>query len=214
MLKQVTYLIVFNSFAPYGEASVAQTNFTSIGVNSISALITKQINKTFTNLLYKITKDKSLQFDLSSAVYSSNDLFSSGTLSATSTQFDRYNVKFKIGKSFFSDKVRVNFGSDFDINLRSSAQSGNFQWLPDLNVEWVLNTEKNLLLLVFSKNSLDISGSTLGRRNRQGIGITYKKDFDKSPFEKKSNDIQFKTSAPAQTPPADKQPANTTGGGR
>jgi hypothetical protein len=83
-----------------------------------------------------------------------------------------------------------------------------------LNVEWVLNTEKNLLLLVFSKNSLDISGSTLGRRNRQGIGITYKKDFDKSPFEKKSNDIQFKTSAPAQTPPADKQPANTTGGGR
>jgi TamB, inner membrane protein subunit of TAM complex len=120
MLKQVTYLIVFNSFAPYGESSVAQTNFTSIGVNSISALITKQINKSFTNLLYKITKDKSLIFDLSSAVYSSNDLFSSGGVSATSTQFDRYNLKFKIGKSFFSDKIRVNFGSDFDINLRAS----------------------------------------------------------------------------------------------
>ncbi|MFY7965156.1 MAG: translocation/assembly module TamB domain-containing protein [Chitinophagaceae bacterium] len=206
MLKQVTYLIVFNSFAPYGESSVAQTNFTSIGVNSISALITKQINKSFTNLLYKITKDKSLQFDLSSAVYSSNDLFSQGTVSATSTQFDRYNVKFKIGKSFFSDKVRVNFGSDFDINLRSSTQSGNFQWLPDLNVEWTLNAEKNLLLIVFSKNSLDISGNTLGRRNRQGVGITFKKDFDKSPFEKKNNDVQFTVPPVNPAPPADKQP--------
>ncbi len=207
MLKQVTYLIVFNSFAPYGEASVAQTNFTSIGVNSISALITKEINKNLTNLLYKITKDKSLQFDLSSAVYSSNDLFSS--INATSTQFDRYNVKFKIGKSFFSDKVRINFGSDFDINLRSSTQSGNFQWLPDWNLEWSLNADKNLLLLIFSKNSLDISGNTLGRRNRQGVGITYKKDFDKNPFEKKNNDVQFV----APTPPANKTPeVNTTGG--
>jgi len=185
MLKQVTYLIVFNSFAPYGDASVAQTNFTSIGVNSISALVTREINKTFTNLLYKITKDKSLVFDLSSSVYSSNDLFSQGNVSATSTQFDRYNVKFKIGKSFFSDKVRVNFGSDFDINLRAATQSGNFQWLPDLNVEWSLNAEKNLLLIGFVKNSLDISGNTLGRRNRQGIGITYKKDFNKNLFEKK-----------------------------
>ena len=129
---------------------------------------------------------------MSSAVYSSNDLFSTGGVSATSTQFDRYNLKFKIGKSFFSDKVKINFGSDFDINVRSSTQSGNFQWLPDLNVEWSLNAEKNLLLLVFSKNSLDISGNTLGRRNRQGVGITYKKDFDKSPFEKKNNEVQFK----------------------
>ncbi len=191
MLKQVTYLIVFNSFAPYGDASVEQTNFTSIGVNSISAILTKQINKSFTNLLYKITNDNSLAFDLSSNVYSSNDLFSQGNINATSSQFDRYNLKFKIGKSFFSDKVRFTFGSDFDINLRSSAQSGNFQWLPDWNVEWSLTNDKNLVLLVFSKNSLDISGSSLGRRNRQGIGISYKKDFDNSPFEKKNKQIEF-----------------------
>ena len=192
MLKQVTYLIVFNSFAPYGDASVEQTNFTSIGVNSISAIITKQINKSFTNLLYKITNDKSLAFDLSSNVYSSNDLFSQGNINASSSQFDRYNLKFKIGKSFFSDKVRVTFGSDFDINLRSSALSGNFQWLPDWNVEWSLTNDKNLVFLVFSKNSLDISGSSLGRRNRQGIGISYKKDFDNNPFEKKNKDVEFK----------------------
>jgi hypothetical protein len=184
MIKQVAYLIVFNSFAPYGEQSIAQTNFTSIGVNTISSLVTKEINKSITNLLYKITKDKSLFFDLSSAVYSSNDLFSTGSVNATSTQFDRYNVKVKVAKSFLDDKLRVNFGSDFDINLRTATQTGNFQWLPDVNVQWSLNETKNLLLVVFNKNSLDISGNTLGRRTRQGVGITYKKDFDINPFKK------------------------------
>jgi hypothetical protein len=186
MLKQVTYLIVFNSFAPYGDENTGQTNFTSIGVNTISAVITREINKSLTNFLYKITKDKSLIFDLSSAVYSSNDLFSQGGVTATSTSFDRYNLKVKLGKSFLNDKVRVNIGSDFDFGRSTSTESGNFQWLPDWNIEWSLNSDKNLLLLVFSKNTLDISGSTLGRRNRQGIGLTYKKDFDRSPFEKQS----------------------------
>lgn len=184
MIKQVAYLIVFNSFAPYGEQSIAQTNFTSIGVNTISSLVTKEINKTFTDLLYKITKDKSLIFDLSSAVYSSNDLFATGSLNATSTQFDRYNVKIKVGKSFLNNKLRVNLGGDFDINLRSATQTGDFQWLPDWNVQWSLNTDNSLSLVIFNKNSLDISGNTLGRRTRQGVGISYKKDFDRSPFER------------------------------
>ena len=66
----------------------------------------------------------------------------------------------------------------------------HFQWLPDWNVEWSLNSDKNVLLILFSKNSLDISGNNLGRRNRQGVGITYKKDFNSSPFEKKNNQVQ------------------------
>lgn len=181
MIKQVAYLIVFNSFAPYGESSIAQTNFSSIAVNTISSLVTKEINKAFTNLLYKITNDKNLIFDMSSSVYSSSDLFSTGSLNATS-QFDRTNIKVKVGRSFFNDKVRINVGGDFDFNLRSSTQTGNFQWLPDWNVQWSLNADRSLALVIFNKNSLDISGSTLGRRTRQGVGITYKKDFDNSLF--------------------------------
>lgn len=191
MLKQVTYLIVFNSFAPFGEGGGSQTDFTSIGLNTISSVLTKQVNKSITNLLYKITGDKSITFDLAAAAYNSNDLFGNG-VSASSGQFDRANVKFKIGKNFFNDNVIVSFGADLDFNVVSNAQNGNFQWLPDLNVEVVLSSNKKLRMLIFSKNSLDISGGNLGRRNRQGIGLTYKKDFNSSPFEKDSSDLQFK----------------------
>jgi len=187
MLKQVSYLIVFNSFAPLGEVGgVGGTSLTSLGVNTISQILVKQINKQLSGLLYKFTKDKSLHLDIGNSVYSSSSLFSQG-INATSgsSVLDRNRINFKIGYNFFNDKVLITFGSDFDFNLtNTTTQTGNFQWLPDLNVEIVLSQDKKLRALIFSKNSLDISGSNLGKRNRQGVGISYKKDFEKWPFGK------------------------------
>ncbi|MFP5040570.1 translocation/assembly module TamB domain-containing protein [Parasediminibacterium sp. JCM 36343] len=186
MLSQATSLIVFGSFAPYGQGVLAgggANNLNNFGVNTISQLVTKQVNKVVSNLLYKLTGDKSLRFDLGTSVYSSSSILdqSSGlTASTSSSHLDRTNVTFKVGKSFFNDNVIVTFGGDLDFNLgnTSTVANGNFQWLPDLNVELVLSQDKRLRAIVFSKNSLDISGSTLGRRNRQGVSLSYKRDFD------------------------------------
>lgn len=191
MLKQVMYLIVFNSFAPSNESGNNQGSLASIGVNTISSILTKQVNKSITNFLHKLTGDKSIQFDLNTAIYNSGDLFNNGSVNASSNQFDKANVKFKIGKNFFNDKVILTFGNEFDFNIRNAAQTGNFQWLPDVNVEIVLGAGNKLRMLIFTKNSLDVTGGSLGRRNRQGIGLTFKKDFDKTLFEKDTSSIIF-----------------------
>ena len=96
-------------------------------------------------------------------------------------RLDRTNINFKVGKSFFNDNVIVTFGGDLDFNLgtTSAIANGNLQWLPDLNIEWILSQDKRLIAIVFSKNNLDISGSTFGRINRQGVSLSYKRDFDK-----------------------------------
>jgi len=183
MLKQVTYVIVFNAFAPYGEAGgVGSTSITSLGVNTISQLLVKELNKALSNFLFSLTKDKSLHLDIGNSVYSSSSLFTQGvtTSSATSTTLDRNRINLKVGYNFFNDKVLLTFGSDFDFNLtNTTTQTGNFQWLPDLNVEILLTNDKKLRAIIFSKNSLDISGANLGKRNRQGVGISYRKDFEK-----------------------------------
>jgi hypothetical protein len=44
---------------------------------------------------------------------------------------------------------------------------------------------------VFTKNSLDISGSTFGRRNRQGVSISYRRDFDQL-FATKPDKVEVK----------------------
>ena len=186
MLSQATSLIVFGAFAPYGQGLLAGngTSINSLGFNTISQLLTKQVNKAVSNLLYKLTGDRGLQFNLGTSVYSSSSILdqSSGlTATSSSGHLDRTNVNFKIGKSFFNDNVIVSFGGDLDFSAPGSTSTianGNFQWLPDLNIELVLSKDKRLRAIVFNKNSLDISGSTLGRINRQGVSLSYKLDFD------------------------------------
>jgi hypothetical protein len=75
-------------------------------------------------------------------------------------------------------------GGDLDFNVRSSTniQNDNLQWLPDLNIEFILTRDRKLRAIVFNRNNLDINGSSLGRRNRQGVSISYRKDFEKFLF--------------------------------
>ncbi|MCW3111649.1 MAG: hypothetical protein JWR18_45 [Segetibacter sp.] len=183
MLKQVTYLIVFGSFAPYGEGRTIGANFATLGFNTISELISKQVNNVVSNILYKITGDRSLQFDVSTSVYNSSNMLFNGNVTATNA-IDRQKVNFKLGKSLFNNKVIVTFGGDIDFrmgtNTATSQQLGNLQWLPDLTVEVVLSKDRKIRAIVFSRNNLDIStgAQSVGRRNRQGASISYRKDFE------------------------------------
>lgn len=185
IIKQVSFLIVFNSFAPVGFNTGNSNNaysVTTIGINSISQLLTKEINKSVTNLLNKVTGDQSLRFDIGSKVYNSGNLLdpTGSGIAINSNKIDRQRVNLKFGRSFFNDKIIVNLGGDFDFNLRSasSIENNNFQWLPDVNIEFVLTKDRKLRAIVFNRNSLDIIGGSMGRRNRQGVSISYRKDFE------------------------------------
>ncbi len=180
MLKQVTYLIVFNSFAPYGEATGNATNPYSLGVNTLSQKITSEVNRIIGNLLYKITGDKSLQLDIAASTYSSSSVNGSATYTGV---LDRQQIGIKINKSLLDGKVIITFGGDFDFGLSSSSasQSSSFQWLPDVSVQIVLSKDRKLRAVVFNRSSLtnDGSSTSLGRRNRQGVSLSYTKDFEK-----------------------------------
>ena len=186
MLKQVTYLIVFNSFAPYGEAGGAATNPYSLGVNTLSQKITAGVNRIIGNLLYKITGDKNLQLDIAASTYSSSSFGNTYT-----GVLDRQQIGVKINKSLLDGKVIITFGGDFDFGLSGTAasQSGNFQWLPDISVQIVLSKDRKLRAVIFNRSSLSTDGTaSLGRRNRQGVSLSYTKDFEtfKDFFRKKN----------------------------
>ncbi len=180
MLKQVTYLIVFGSFAPYGEARTG-TNVTSIGLNTISQKLTAELNKLVSNLLFKITGDKSLQLDVATSTYSSASLIGNG-VGISSNKLDRQTVNLKVNQSLLDGKIIVTFGGDLDFNLSNSAatQAGNFQWLPDISVQIVLTKDRKLRAVIFNKSSLNVnSNAAIGRQNRQGVSISYTRDFEK-----------------------------------
>lgn len=201
ILKQVSFLIVLGSFAPTGNNgnnTIANPYMiTTLGVNTISQVLTKELNKAVSNILYKITGDKSLRFDLGTSLYSSNTLLdASSGLTTNSNKLDRTRVNLKLGYAFANDNVVVTLGSDLDFNVgnTTSFQNGNFQWLPDFNIKFILTKDRKLSAIVFTKNSLDISGSTFGRRNRQGVSISYRRDFDEL-FAKKPDPLEIKNPA-------------------
>jgi hypothetical protein len=185
ILKQVSFLIVFNSFAPVSFSNSNNNSaysVTTIGINTISQLLTKEINKSIGNLLNKVTGDKSLRFDIGSSVYNSGNLLdpTGAGIAINANKVDRTRVNLKLGRSFLNDKIVVNVGGDLDFNVRntSTIQNSDLQWLPDVNVEFILTKDKKLRAIIFNRNSLDINGSALGKRNRQGVSISYRKDFD------------------------------------
>jgi hypothetical protein len=194
MLSQVTSLIVFGSFAPYGQGLFAANSgsINNFGASTLSGAISKQLNKVVSNLVYKLTKDKSIKVDVSTSLYSSSSLVASSTggISQSNNGLDRSNFNFKIGKSFFNDRLIFTAGADLDFNVgaTSALTNGNLQFLPDINVEWILTNDKQLRLIFFAKNNLDATGGILGRRNRQGLSLSYKHDFDKI-FAKKEDVI-------------------------
>ena len=191
-------MIVLGSFAPTGNNgnnNVANPYMiTTLGVNTISQVLTKELNKAVSNILYKITGDKSLRFDLGTSLYSSNTLLdASSGFTANSNKLDRTRVNLKLGYAFANNNVIVTLGSDLDFNVgnTTSFQNGNFQWLPDFNIKFILTKDRKLSAIVFTKNSLDISGSTFGRRNRQGVSISYQRDFDEL-FATKPEKVELK----------------------
>ncbi len=212
MLKQVTWLIVFNSFSSYGDVMSGgggtSIRFGSLGVNTISQKLTNEVNKIVSNALYKLTGDRSLQFDLSANTYSSSTLYG-GAAAAANNRLDRQQVNFKINKSILDGKIIVAVGGDFDFGFNNSAQlaTGNFQWLPDISVQVVLSKDRRLRAVVFNKSTLDVNSGAIGRRNRQGISLSYTRDFDRKPFGKDETNVQ---PAPQNNLPQGTLPADTT----
>jgi hypothetical protein len=181
-LRQVTYLIVFNSFAPYKEGTSSRNPGTDLAVNTISDIISREMGKILTNVVQQITGDKSLNVDISTNFYNSADLVNGTTSNA---QYDRVNVGFNLNRAYYNNRVVVNVGSDFDVGVRSTATNG-FQFLPDISVEFILTSNRRLRAILFKRDNLDIGGRT----NRAGASLSYRKDFDKL-FGKNNEDVLF-----------------------
>ena len=184
MLKQVSFLIIFQSFAPInsiaGNFNNTNYNYANLGFNTISKIISKQINNVFTNYLYKITKDKSLLFDFGTNFYNSGNLLLDNNINTASNGsfVDRNRINFKVAKSFLNDKITLTLGNDIDVDLSKSTDSknNNFAFLPNFNVEIILSKDRKLKGIVFYNNSTYFS-TQIGKRNQQGVRISYQKDF-------------------------------------
>lgn len=194
-LRQVTYLIVFKSFAPYKEGAGSRNPGADLAVNTLTELLSNEMGKILTDIVQRITGDASLKVNLSTNLYSSVSQAGANAITSASA-YDRMNVAFNLNRSYLNNRVMINLGSDFDLNVRNTAAAG-FQFLPNISVEFILTPNRRLRGILFKRDNLDFSG----RKNRVGASISYRKDFNHV-FGRSDDDALFFYRSDAQ--PADK----------
>ncbi len=167
MHKQVASLLVFNTFisADQNQSFITGGNTIGLATNTIGGVVSGWLENLFNKELEKATNGVlSTYFDINSSLDLQNKAaFLQGNLSAGL-------------KIVLSSRLVVLIGGNLDYNNPYAQLNKKGLLTPDINIEWSLNKDGSLKVVGFNRTSVDL---TQGQRNRSGIKLSYRKDFDK-----------------------------------
>ncbi|MGC4034679.1 MAG: translocation/assembly module TamB domain-containing protein [Chitinophagaceae bacterium] len=212
LYKQVTYLIVFNSFAPDDSKGVASTAGISLGetaTNTLSGIFFNVINNEVNKALNKLFKSDKYHFNISNTVYNRNFIDPNNSAAINLSN----NFNFSVGRKFFNDRFILNFGGGIDAPLGQGTTSvqQNIQLLPDVTAEWLINQNGTIRATFFYRENTDYlnatSSGTFGRTRRSGVSLTYRKEFNNlgTDDDKKKRKEEPQQKAEAKKDEEDKQ---------
>lgn len=173
--RQVTYLIVFNSFAP-SELS-ADTEGGGFNLNTISGILLGVVSDQLNKILGNLLKNDKFNISLNTSLYNRNIIDPNNKTALNLGS----NVNFSIGRSFFNNRFIISTGIGFDAPLQQSNIQQSIQLLPDVTLEWLINPSGSIRASFFYRENADflnISSSGPGRARRYGASLSYRKDFD------------------------------------
>jgi TamB, inner membrane protein subunit of TAM complex len=169
MNKQVSSLLIFNSFINNDQGFFGGGNPYNIAAGTIGQVVSSFLTNAFSKLLQKTLNDPNIitYFDITPSFDLRNSV----------TQLQAA-AKFGLVKSYFNNRLIITLGGNLDYNnpyLLRAASSNNLLVTPDFSAEWLLTKDGKVRVVGFRRTSID---QVFGQRNRQGISLSYKKDFD------------------------------------
>ncbi len=177
--RQVTYLIVFNSFAP----SELAGNYSGpgLGLNTISGILLNVVSDQINKILGNLLKDDKYKISLNTSLYNRNIIDPNNNTALNLGS----NVNFSIGRSFFNNRFIISTGVGFDAPLQTQTNTiqQSILLLPDVTLEWLINQSGSVRASFFYRENADYLGTTNANQpskaKRIGSSISYKKDFNK-----------------------------------
>ncbi len=167
MNKQVASLLLFNTFIVGNQNFLTQDNASSLITNTIGGVVSNLLTSFFNRELEKATKGiLSTYIDINPTL----DLQKSASL---------LQANIRAGLKILLDKrLVVLVGGNLDYNNPTYAQQMERKGLltPDITIEWLINKDGSLRVVGFNRSSIDF---TLNQRNRSGLQLSYRKDFNK-----------------------------------
>lgn len=161
--RQVFGLLILGQFLPTGYSIQAG----DIGINTLSEMLSTQasiyLTEFFTDFLSGNNLIQGIDLDIS---------FKSFTAGAdlNTSSFSNRELSTKV-KVIVNDRFSVQAGGNF--GTQSTGTSGF--WAGEFVIEYVLTKDRRLKLKMYAGTE---SNPTLGQRSRQGLALSYRREFD------------------------------------
>ncbi len=162
--KQVASLLLFNQFILGSQNFLSGGNTLNLATNTIGGVISSWLTTVFNKELERATKGViSTYIDINPTV----DLQS---------QASQLQASVRAGlKILLSNRINVLIGGNLDYNNPYAQLNRKGLLTPDITIEWLLNKDGSLRVVGFNRTSIDL---TNGQRNRSGIQLSYRKNFN------------------------------------
>lgn len=173
--RQVTSLLLFNTFMGSQQGLITGNNTGNFVTRSVGQLLSATLSSSLNTWLQKLLNTNSV--NLYTNINTSDFNFQKG-----GTQKEFQNVgNFGVKTAFLKNRLLVNFGGNVDYKLvqNTTNSNSNFLFTPDVSFEYLISPDGRLRVIGFNRSDAglgDLSGIT--RRNRTGIQLSYRKEFD------------------------------------
>ncbi len=167
MYKQVASLLIFNTFISPDQNQGLLTGGNTIGLatSTIGGIVSSWLSGLFNKELEKATNG------VLSAYFDINSTFDLQNKAALLQGYLSAGVKIVL-----SSRLTVLIGGNLDYNNPYAQLNKRGLLTPDINIEWALNNDGSLKVVGFNRTSVDLAQ---GQRNRSGVKLSYRKDFDR-----------------------------------
>jgi len=174
MNKQATYLVVFGTFGPMENAGLFNSEyFPELVSSSISGIFFNEVNKKIKDVISSIFNTQNVNFKFNSSLYNRNPLES-----------NQFNLGSNINASaelLIRKNVIISIGGSVEGLFQTGTVQQDVQWLPNVSLELLLNPSGSFRANLFYKQNIDYltTNTGLGRSNRKGIGLSYRKEAER-----------------------------------
>lgn len=175
LLNQVASLLLFNTFLTTNQGGMLAGNATGYFVTkTVGQLLSATLTSSLNSWLQKLIKTNTVN------LYTNINTADLSFQKSINEQQIQNLGDFGLRTSLLHNKLLINAGGNLDrLNPSLSNNNSNFLFTPDVSFEYLISPNGNLRVIGFNRSDAD-QGNIVGitRRNRTGIQLSYRKDFD------------------------------------
>lgn len=163
--KQITSLLLFNSFISTEQNFISAGGGYNILSNTIGGVVSGALSNFFNTLLQKYVKNLTFSVDINSSYDQLNENVAKLQAAA----------KGNFVYTLLNGRLIISAGLNVDYNNPYATKNTSVLVTPDVTVEWILTKNGRVRLVGFNRTNYDL----VGQRNRSGLSLAYRRDFDK-----------------------------------